>query len=345
MKTTRTRIVCTIGPASDREAVLRKMILAGMHTARLNFSHGSPEECRRRLRIIRKLDKKYKRRTLFLGDLEGPRIRIGRLKNAEPISLRKNQPLLLTNTDLVGDNAIIPFDYEGPLDEIKKGCHIYIDDGNIALIVTGHERRALRTRVVVGGLLKEQKGVNIPGARLRFGPISKKDIADIRFSAASGFDYVAQSFVRSSNDVMEVRKVLKACGAACGVIAKIENEDGIQKIDEIIDASDGIMVARGDMGVSVPIYKIPVIQKMIIRHCNKADKFVITATQMLESMTENRLPTRAEVTDVANAIIDGSNYVMLSAESAAGKYPVEAVAMMSKIVTFTEDYLDGRAEI
>ncbi len=194
-------------------------------------------------------------------------------------------------------------------------------------------------------MLKEEKGINIPEAKLDFEPISVQDIEDICFSAGQGMDYVAQSFVRSKKDILEVRKVLKYCGGRCGVIAKIENPDGIRNIDEIIEASDGIMVARGDMGVSVPIYKVPIIQKMIIRKCLKAGKFVITATQMLESMTENRLPTRAEVSDVANAVIDGTDYVMLSAESAAGKYPVEAVTMMHQIVHFTEDYLGGKAKI
>ena len=342
---TRTKIVCTIGPASDSEAVLNSMSRAGMNTARLNFSHGSPAEHLRRIRAIRKIDARSGRRTILLGDLEGPRIRIGPLKGSLPVCLRKNQKITLTQADVAGSGSVIPFDYKGPLKDIKAGCSVYIDDGNIALMVTGHENRALRTKVVIGGELKEQKGVNIPGARLKFGPISRKDISDIRFSAANRFDYVAQSFVRSADDIREVRSVLKRCGSRCGVIAKIENEDGIKNIDEIIEASDGVMVARGDMGVSVPIYKIPVIQKMIIRHCNEADKFVITATQMLESMTENRRPTLAEVTDVANAIIDGSNYVMLSAESAAGKYPVEAVEMMREIIDFTEGYLDGKADI
>ncbi len=341
----RTRIICTIGPASDSETVLRKMMLSGMHVARLNFSHGSDTERVRRIRLIRKLNKKYRRHALLLGDLEGPRIRIGRLKDSRPVELKKGRTVTLTQRDVTGGDGVVPFDYTGPLSGIKKGQNVYIDDGNIALVVTSHEGRSLKTKVIVGGLLKEQKGVNIPGARLEFEPISEKDIADIRFSASEKLDYVAQSFVRSKADIAEVRKVLASCNATCGVIAKIENRDGIRNIEEIISVSDGIMVARGDMGVSVPIYEIPVIQKMIIRKCMKAGKFVITATQMLESMTENRIPTRAEVTDVANAIIDGTDYVMLSAESAAGKYPVEAVGMMQDIIRFTEDYLDGKARI
>jgi len=341
----RTKIVCTIGPASENETVLRKMILCGMDVARLNFSHGDPEATLRRIRLIRGLNKKYRRNVQFLGDLEGPRIRIGCFKDSKPIDLIKGRALAVTQADILGDNRVISFDYKGPLKDIKQGSHIYIDDGNIALVVTGHAHKALKTKVAVGGQLKERKGVNIPEAKLQFGPISQRDIENIRFCIRHGIDYVAQSFVRNKKDIRDVRKILLDHKGSCSVIAKIENREGINNIDDIIDASDGIMVARGDMGVSVPIYEIPIIQKMIIRKCNRSRKFVITATQMLESMTENRIPTRAEVTDVANAIIDGTDYVMLSAESAAGKYPVEAVDIMNKIIKFTEDYLDGKARI
>jgi pyruvate kinase len=341
----KTRIICTLGPASNDETTIRKMILAGMHVARLNFSHGDIDEHLRRIRLVRKLARKYKRHVLLLGDLEGPRIRIGKLRGGKPVELKKGGAVTLTQKKVVGELQVIPFDFEGSLRPVRKGHHIYIDDGNIALVVTSRGRRTLETRVVVGGVLKEEKGVNIPDARLDFGPMSKKDIEDICFSAGHELDFVAQSFVRSRDDVVDVRKVLRECGGKCKVISKIENREGINRIGEIIAESDGIMVARGDMGVSVPIYEIPVIQKMIIRDCVKARKFVITATQMLESMTENRIPTRAEVTDVANAIIDGTDYVMLSAESAAGKHPVEAVDMMHKIITFTENYLSGKANI
>ena len=214
------------------------------------------------------------------------------------------------------------------------------EDGNIALEVTGRTKNTLKTRVVVGGLLKEHKGINIPGAKLEFGSISRKDIQDILFCEKNNIEYIAQSFVRMKKDVLDVRKVLGS-GSRCRLIAKIENREGIKNIDEIIQVSDGIMIARGDMGISLPIYEIPIIQKMIIKKCNRAKKFVITATQMLESMTENRTPTRAEVSDVANAIIDGTDFVMLSAESAVGKYPVETVGMMNNIIKFTEGYLKG----
>jgi pyruvate kinase len=233
---------------------------------------------------------------------------------------------------------MIPFDYRGPLSTIKDGQPIFIDDGNIALEVTGRAKNSLKAKVVVGGLLKEHKGVNIPDARLEFGDISRKDIQDILFCEKHGVDYIAQSFVRTKKDILAVRKALGA-GSRCRVIAKIENKEGIKNIEEILGVSDGIMIARGDMGVSLPIYQIPIIQKMIIKKCNLAGKFVITATQMLESMTENLRPTRAEVTDVANAILDGTDFVMLSAESAVGKYPVETVGMMNNIIKFTEGHL------
>ena len=333
----KTKIVCTLGPASSNEAIIRKMMLAGMDTARLNFSHGKPQELQNRIGIVRVLNAKYRRRVKILGDLQGHRIRVGGL--IAPVLLKKNRAIWLTQKDIKGTHEIIPFDYRGSLCSIKNGCYVFIDDGNIVLEVTGRSKKGLKTKVAVGGLLKEYKGINIPEARLEFGGISRKDTEDISFCEEQGLEYIAQSFVRTKNDILDVRKLLKP-GSRCRIIAKIENREGIKNIDEIIRASDGIMIARGDMGVSLPIYEIPVIQKMIIKKCNRAGKFVITATQMLESMTENPRPTRAEVTDVANAIIDGADFVMLSAESAVGRYPVETVAMMNNIIKFTERNLD-----
>jgi pyruvate kinase len=332
----KTKIICTLGPASSSETYLRKMMLAGMDVARLNFSHGKPPELLHRIDLIRLLNAKYRRRIKLLGDLQGYRIRVGEL--AAPIELKKRQILWLTQQKIKGTHGRIPFDYEGRLSTIKMGYHIFIDDGNIALEVISRAKNSLKAKVIVGGLLKEHKGVNIPEARLEFGGISQKDIQDILFCEKYGVEYIAQSFVRTKKDILDVRKLLKP-GSQCRVIAKIECREGIKNIDEIIKVSDGIMIARGDMGVSLPIYEIPIVQKMIIKKCNRAGKFVITATQMLESMTENRIPTRAEVTDVANAIIDGTDFVMLSAETAVGKYPVEAVMMMNNIIKFTEIYL------
>ena len=333
----KTKIICTLGPASSDETVLRKIVLAGMDVARLNFSHGKPPEFIRRINIIRRINAKYRRHIRFLGDLEGHRIRIGDLAGGA-MELKKGWTVSLTQKNIKGTDRCIPLDYRGPLRDIKNGQYIFIDDGNIALEVKGHTNAGLKAKVAVGGILREHKGVNIPEAKLKFGRMSRNDVEDVLFSRKHGVEYIAQSFVRNKRDMQAVQEILGR-NSGCRIIAKIENRDGIKNIDEIIAVSDGIMIARGDMGVSLPIYEVPIIQKMIIKKCNRAGKFVITATQMLESMTENRIPTRAEVTDVANAIIDGTNFVMLSAESAIGKYPVETVRMMNSIIRFTEGYL------
>lgn len=335
----KTKIICTLGPASSSETIVRKMMRGGMDVARLNFSHAKPQELLHRIGLIRLLNTKYRRRIKLLGDLQGHRIRVGGL--IAPVLLKKSRVVWLTQQNIKGSHEIIPFDYQGPLRSIKNGYQVFIDDGNIALEVISRAKNRLKTKVIVGGLLKEHKGVNIPGARLEFGGISRKDIQDILFCEEHGVEYIAQSFVRTKNDILDVRELLNP-NSRCRIVAKIECREGIKNIDEIIKASDGIMIARGDMGVSLPIYEIPIIQKMIIKKCNRADKFVITATQMLESMTDNLRPTRAEVTDVANAIIDGTDFVMLSAESAVGKYPVQAVGMMNNIIKFTEGYLKAK---
>lgn len=338
---TRTKIICTLGPASFNETMIRKMMLAGMDVARLNFSHGKPEDLVRVIGTIRCLNAKYRRHVRVLGDLQGHRIRIGTIHGNGMVTLKRNKILWLTQENITGNEQRIYFDYKGLLRDIKKGRQIYVDDGNIALEVIGRARKSLKTRVIIGGTLKEHKGVNIPEANLEFGPLSEKDRQDIHFCMHHKVDYIAQSFVRTKDDILDVKKYLHR-GTNIRIIAKIESKEGIKNIDSIIRMSDGIMIARGDMGVSVPIYEVPIIQKMIIKKCNRAQKPVITATQMLESMTEHRRPTRAEVTDVANAIIDGTDFVMLSAESAVGHYPLEAVTMMNNIIKFTERYLSDR---
>lgn len=332
----KTKIISTLGPASSTEKTMKHMMEAGMDVARLNFSHGSTKEMLKRIELVRLINRKYKGDVKILGDLQGHRVRIGDLP--VPRKLVKQKTIWLSQNK--GEKApdIIPFDYEGPLKDIKNGQFVYIDDGNICLQVTGHATHRLKTKVVAGGLLKPHKGVNIPDTHLEFGGINQDDIRDMLFCAANGVEYIAQSFVRTRRDVMEVRGVLGSAYRG-KIIAKIECREGIKNIDHIIDAADGIMIARGDMGVSLPIYEIPIIQKMIIRKCTRAGKFVITATQMLESMVGSLRPTRAEVADVANAVIDGTNFVMLSAESAVGKYPVETIAMMKSIIRFTENYL------
>jgi pyruvate kinase len=332
----KTKIIATIGPASSSRTILRKMMLAGMDVARLNFSHGSHAEHQYRIDLIRQLNKKYRRHIKIMQDLEGYRVRIGKFKDKKTIELKKRQIILLTNKNTLGDNNIVPFDYPGELTDIKRGSLVYIDDGNIVLEVKARKARYIKTEVIIPGILKENKGINVPGLNLRFKGLTHKDRIDIHFGISNRVDYIAQSFVRDKNDIIHIRNFIKNKLPAPQIVAKIENRQGIKNIDEIIDASCGIMIARGDMGVSVPIYEIPILQKMIIKKCNQRKKFVITATQMLESMTENYRPTRAEVTDVANAILDGSDLLMLSAETATGQYPTEAVQMMNEIIKFTE---------
>jgi len=332
----KTKIICTIGPASDNYPALRKMMLAGMDVIRLNFSHGNLAQHAKVINLVRTLNKRYSRHLRILGDLEGYRIRIGELKNQ--IILKKKQRLFLSNEKNLCDKSLVPFDYKGSLSDIKNNSFIYIDDGNIALKVKSRSKGCLQTEVIVPGVLKEHKGINIPDADLRFNGLNDKDKKGIEFSVKNKIDYVAQSFVRSKKDILNFKDLIKDRLPNCKIIAKIENKQGIKNIDEIIEVCDGIMIARGDMGVSLPIYEIAVIQKMIIKKCNRVKKFVITATQMLESMTENLRPTRPEVTDVANALLDGSDYLMLSAETAAGKHPVESVNMMNQIIKFTETH-------
>ena len=331
----KTKIICTIGPSSDSVTVLRNVMLAGMDVARLNFSHGIHIQHKHRIKLIRQLNKEYRRDLKILQDLEGYRIRIGRLKGKKEIELKKKQIICLSNQKIL-DHDVIPFDYEGDLRDIKNGSSIYIDDGNIALLVKTRTTKYIKAEVVISGLLKENKGVNIPDVNLKFKGLSDKDKCDIEFGLRNKVDYIAQSFVRDKYDIMLIRDIVKTRLPGCQIIAKIENRQGIKNIDEIIKVSDGIMVARGDMGVSLPLYEIPIVQKEIIKKCNQAGKFVIVATQMLESMVENIRPTRAEVTDVANAVLDGANFVMLSAETAIGRHPARVVKMMNQIMEFTE---------
>ncbi|MBF0330523.1 MAG: pyruvate kinase [Candidatus Omnitrophica bacterium] len=332
----KTKIICTLGPASDRRAVLVNMMRAGMDVVRLNFSHGKLEEHLARIALVREINRKYRRRILILGDLEGYRVRVGRIKDPNGLALRKGQEVWLTARDVAGDGNILPFDYAGDLALIKKGCQIFIDDGNIALVADGRRKDALRAKVTVPGVVKEHKGINMPDVQIDFKGVTDRDRRHLAFCVKHKVDFVAQSFVRSREDIVLVRQELAGHIFQPRIIAKIENREGIRNIDSIMASCDGIMIARGDMGVSLPVYEVPMVQKAIIRTCNDAGKLVITATQMLESMTVNLRPTRAEVSDVANAIIDGTDYVMLSAETAVGANPVACVALMNKIIAFTE---------
>jgi len=335
-KAPKTKIIATLGPASGNYTTLRKMFTAGLDVVRLNFSHGSVEQHVGYVELVRRLNKKYRRHIRIMQDLAGFRIRVGRFEGTKSRLLKDRTAVWLTNNPQNTGPRKIPFDYAGDLSCIKPKQLIYIDDGNLVLRVIDNCGSSIRAKVVEGGLLKERKGINMPGVELAFECMTEKDRKDIEFSIAHDLDYVALSFVRSAADVLEAAEILKPRLPRCAIVAKIESTEAIDSIDEIIDAADGIMIARGDMGVAVPIYEVPIIQKRIIKKCNSGGKFVITATQMLEHMTVHSRPTRAEVTDVANAIIDGTDFVMLSAETAVGRYPYESVLMMNEIIKFTE---------
>ena len=334
----RTKILATLGPASSAPAVLRRLFSAGLDAVRLNFSHGAHADHAARAAQVRALNARLRRRVTVLQDLKGNRIRVGDLK--APVALARRQRVRLIQAEAPGKAGEIPFDYRGALSVVRKGHFVYIDDGNIALEVKAVGRDSLACEVAAGGLLKPRKGINIPLAHLDFPPLSEEDRADIEFGLTLKPDFVAQSFVRSAEDVRAVARLVKPALPGCRIVAKIEAREAIRRLEEIVDASDAVMVARGDLGVMFPIWEVPILQKRIIRMCRRLGKPVITATQMLESMTEHPVPTRAEVSDVANAVLDGTDYVMLSAETAAGKYPAEAVRMMNQVVKYTEAWKD-----
>jgi pyruvate kinase len=308
-----------------------------MNIARLNFSHGTHASYHKLIRRIGQLNATGGRKVRLLQDLEGFRLRVGTFENKrdKSVALKKNQVVVLSNRPVTSRHEIIPLDYQGSLKSIKKGNMIFIDDDTISLKAINVTRDRVRCEVVVPGILKEHKGVNIPEADFPFEGLTAKDRRDLQFGIKNKVDFIAQSFVRKAGDIDEVREFINARGFNRPLVAKIENKDGLDNLEEILDTANGVMVARGDLGVSMPIYEIPILQKMIIKKCRERKKAVITATQMLESMTENIRPTRAEVSDVANAIIDGSDYVMLSGETAVGEHPVETVGMMKKVIDYT----------
>jgi len=337
----RTKIIATLGPVSSNYTVLRKMFTAGLDVVRLNFSHGNHKQHFDSMELVRQINKKYRRHIRIMQDLEGLRIRIGRFKGAKTRFLKNRTVVWLTNDDKACGPRTIPFDYKGDLSRLKPKQLIYIDDGNLVLRIKSTSVNSIKAVVVEGGVLKERKGVNIPDVDLGFEGITTKDKKDIEFGVKHKVDYIALSFVRDEKDIRQAAALIKPRLPNCQLVAKIENRQAIENIDGIIEAADGIMIARGDMGVAIPIHEVPIIQKRIIRKSNNAGKFVITATQMLEHMTEHSRPTRAEVTDVANAIIDGTDYVMLSAETAVGRFPYQSVLMMNEIIKFTETSMSG----
>ncbi len=337
----RTKIIATLGPASSNYSVLRKMFAAGLDVVRLNFSHGSHKQHLDSIKLVRRLNRKYRRHIRIMQDLEGLRIRVGRFKGPKTRFLKNRTVVWLSKEAEACGPRTIPFDYKGDLDRLRPKQLIYIDDGNLVLRIKSTSVNSIKAVVVEGGVLKERKGINIPDVDLGFDGITTKDKKDIEFGIKHKVDYIALSFVRDENDIRQAAALIKPGLPNCRLVAKIENRQAIENIDGIIEVADGIMIARGDMGVAIPIHEVPIIQKRIIRKSNTAGKFVITATQMLEHMTEHSRPTRAEVTDVANAIIDGTDFVMLSAETAVGRFPYQSVLMMNDIIKFTEKSISG----
>lgn len=331
----RTKIVCTIGPASEDLETLKKMMLAGMNVARLNFSHGSHEDHAKRIAAIRQVAGEVGKNIGIMLDTKGPEIRLKTFANP-PITLEPGQRFTLTTRELIGDNTIVSVTYSDLPQDVRPGSMIAVADGLIELQVEAIEGQDVHCQVINGGQLSNQKGVNLPGVVVNLPSITEKDIADINFGLEQGIDFIAASFIRKASDVLAIRQIVEEFGAEVDIIAKIESSQGVDNLDSIINVADGIMVARGDLGVEIPAEEVPVLQKTMIERCNLVGKPVITATQMLESMTQNPRPTRAEASDVANAIFDGSDAIMLSGETAAGKYPVQAVETMARIAQRTE---------
>lgn len=337
----KTKVVCTMGPNTNDKELMRKLIQNGMDVARFNFSHGDHAEQKYRMDLLKQLREEEHSNTAILLDTKGPEIRTGVLKDGKKITLETGSTFTLTVEDIIGDEKKVSITYAGLVEDVDAGSTILIDDGLIGLKVISKTEKDIVCEVVNGGELGEKKGVNVPNVAVRLPAITDKDKADIKFGVEQGIDFIAASFVRNAECVLEIKAYLKELDAPyVPIIAKIENAEGIRNIDEIIRAADGIMVARGDLGVEIPAEEVPYLQKMMIQKCNNNFKTVITATQMLDSMIRNPRPTRAEVTDVANAVYDGTDAVMLSGETAQGKYPVEALQMMVHIIENTEQHLD-----
>jgi len=334
----RTKIVSTIGPATTEPGVLDAVLEAGTDVVRLNFSHGSHEDHGRVIDDVRQIAARLDRPIAILQDLAGPRVRIGAVSGGE-VALEKGRRIVLTIRAVQGTSEVVSVTHLGLPTDVKPGDSVFLSDGTIELVVEEVTREDVVCRVVVGGALGSHKGLNVPGRALRVAAFTDQDRRDLAFGVGRGVDYIGLSFVQSAQEVEEARRLIAQAGGTARVVAKIEKRGALARIDEIIAAADAVMVARGDLGVEMPIEDVPGIQKMLIERCNRAAKPVVTATQMLESMTRNTRPTRAEATDVANAILDGTDAVMLSAETAAGAHPVEAVRMMARIAAAADGLL------
>jgi pyruvate kinase len=339
----RAKIVGTLGPASCDELSFRQLVRAGLDVARLNFSHGVHSEKLRLIEMVREVGRQEEKNICIMGDLQGPKIRTGKLENRTPVQLVAGQTLTITPREILGTAALISTTFKTLAENLEPGSRILLSDGLIELSVLQVLGEDVECTVINGGTLGEHKGINLPGIPVRVPSLTEKDEVDLEFAIRSGVDAIAVSFVRTADDVRHVKERIAALGADTWVIAKLEKPQAIENLESILEIADGVMVARGDLGVEMPPEKVPAIQKHVIRRAAEYRKPVITATQMLESMIENPRPTRAEASDVANAIYDGTDAVMLSAETAAGKYPVDAVKMMAKIVVETEGQIRDNA--
>ena len=334
----RTKIVATLGPSSSKESVIEELIKEGVNVFRINASHGTHEEHKERIETVRKLSKKLNKNISILLDLQGPKIRVGEFEKGE-VELKEGDEFILTSKDILGNGKIVSISYKELPKDVHPGVHLLLDDGALELEVVETDGENIKTKVIRGGILKNRKGINVRGAELKISSITEKDRVDIDFGLKEGVDFFALSFVRKACDIISLRKIIESKGKKIPIVAKIEKYEAIKNLDEIIDASDGVMVARGDLGIEAPIEEVALLQKKIIKKALRKGKFSITATQMLDSMIERPYPTRAEVSDITNAIFDGTDAVMLSGETASGKYPVEAVRVMRRIAERVEPEL------
>jgi len=335
----RTKIVATLGPSSNTKSKINALVNSGVNVFRLNFSHGSKEENLRLINIIRSINEDLEVPVAILADLQGPKIRIGEVENGA-VYLKVGQKITITTEDILGNGLKISTTYKSLPNDVEKGDIMLIDDGQIGIKVTGRDKVSVSGQVLYGGLLKSKKGINLPNTKVSIPSLTEKDRSDLDFCLEHEVDWVALSFVRRAKDIVDLREIIQQHGKAVKIVAKIEKPEAVENIDDILKATDALMVARGDLGVEIPMEQVPMVQKMLVRKCNLEGKPVIVATQMLESMAFNPRPTRAESSDVANAIMDGADAVMLSVETAAGQYPSLAVRSMTKIIASVEKGID-----
>ncbi|CAG5008096.1 Pyruvate kinase [Dyadobacter sp. CECT 9275] len=336
MSSKKTRIVATVGPASETKEMLYALAKAGVNVFRLNFSHGTHADHLARLNTIREINEEYGLNLAILQDLQGPKIRIGMVAEKDGVLIEAGNKLILSNTEVLGTSEKVSTPYDGMYNDVKIGDRILMDDGKLEVLVTGLDGSDVVTEVIYGGYLKSKKGVNLPNTKVSMPSVTAKDYEDLEFGLEHNAEWIALSFVRTASEILKVKEYIRNKGKLSKVVAKIEKPEAILNIDEIIEATDAIMVARGDLGVELPAEEVPMIQKMIVDKCNKAGKPVIVATQMLESMIESPRATRAELNDVANSVLDGADAVMLSAETASGKYPILAVESMTRTIEKVE---------